>query len=202
MPANPANFRFAGVDGRGHQELIRDPRNGGVATVQIEDKDGGAEGYTFDIFWGGNMANEGYNPNAYPNRDQRPVNPPVYTDRNRYDDRYPNRAEEYRPNYRDSEYYRRYGHGFGTDQAIRVCEQSILTQAARRFRTRPNEIHFRRSTIDDNPGRNDFVIGSIDVHRGGREQRFNFSCSVNFDNGNVRTAEIDPRPISDDPRWR
>src|SRR5258707_988226 len=33
MPANPANFRFQGVDGRGSQELVRDPRNGGGAVV-------------------------------------------------------------------------------------------------------------------------------------------------------------------------
>ena len=52
VPANAANFRFAGVDGRGRQELVRDPRNGGAAVVQIEDKDGAAEGYTFDITWG------------------------------------------------------------------------------------------------------------------------------------------------------
>src|ERR1700726_2020104 len=51
MPVNPANFHFSGVDGRGRQELTRDPRNGGVAVVQIEDKDGGTEGYTFDINW-------------------------------------------------------------------------------------------------------------------------------------------------------
>src|SRR5258708_3183742 len=53
LPRNPAEFRFAGVDGRGRQDLIRDPRNGGVAVVRIEDKDGGSEGYTFDLFWGG-----------------------------------------------------------------------------------------------------------------------------------------------------
>src|SRR6185295_11435959 len=35
MPANAANLRFSGVDGRGRQELVRDPRNGGVAVVQI-----------------------------------------------------------------------------------------------------------------------------------------------------------------------
>jgi len=54
MPANPANFRFVGVDGRGRQTLARDPRNnGGAAVVQIEDSDAGSEGYTFDLFWGG-----------------------------------------------------------------------------------------------------------------------------------------------------
>ena len=57
MPANPADFRFAGVDGRGRQQLVRDPRQGGSAVVRLEDKDGGAEGYTFDIFWGGGGGN-------------------------------------------------------------------------------------------------------------------------------------------------
>jgi hypothetical protein len=53
MPANPVEFRFAGVDGRGRQTLIRDPRNSaGTAVVRIEDSDSGAEGYTFDLFWG------------------------------------------------------------------------------------------------------------------------------------------------------
>lgn len=33
MPANPTNFRFAGVDGRGRQTLLRDPRNNGGAAV-------------------------------------------------------------------------------------------------------------------------------------------------------------------------
>jgi hypothetical protein len=52
MPNNPADFRFSGVDGRGNQQLVRDPRNGGVAVVQIQDSDNGREGYTFDITWG------------------------------------------------------------------------------------------------------------------------------------------------------
>src|SRR5436190_16961281 len=51
MPHNPANFRFQGVDGRGRQTLIQDPRNGGAAVIQIEDRQGGAEGYTFDVMW-------------------------------------------------------------------------------------------------------------------------------------------------------
>src|SRR5258707_986986 len=59
MPANPPNFHFSGMDGRGRQELTRDPRNGGVAVVRIEDKDGGAEGYTFDINWDSRGPNMG-----------------------------------------------------------------------------------------------------------------------------------------------
>ncbi|MGH9646713.1 MAG: hypothetical protein ACRD4E_07855 [Bryobacteraceae bacterium] len=52
LPANPGNFRFTGVDGRGRQELIHDPRSGGSALVRIDDPDSGSEGYTFDITWG------------------------------------------------------------------------------------------------------------------------------------------------------
>jgi hypothetical protein len=65
MPVSPADFRFVGVDGRGKQELIRDPRNGGVAVVRIEDSQGGTEGYTFDLIW---TATRGYPTNSDPNR--------------------------------------------------------------------------------------------------------------------------------------
>ena len=59
LPANPLNFHFSGVDGRGRQELIRDPRNGGVAVVRIEDSDNGSEGYTFDLTWSGSAGYPG-----------------------------------------------------------------------------------------------------------------------------------------------
>jgi hypothetical protein len=51
MPINPMDFRFRGVAGRGTQRLIRDPQNGGVAVVRIDDPRGGAEGYTFEVAW-------------------------------------------------------------------------------------------------------------------------------------------------------
>ncbi|HEV2690117.1 MAG TPA: hypothetical protein VGV35_16280 [Bryobacteraceae bacterium] len=53
MPANPGDFRFQGIDGRGRQTLVRDPRNGGSAVVRIEDPQSGSEGYTFDLIWSG-----------------------------------------------------------------------------------------------------------------------------------------------------
>jgi len=53
LPTNPTDFQFSGVDGRGTQQLIRDPRNGGVAVVRIMDAQGGAEAYTFDVRWAG-----------------------------------------------------------------------------------------------------------------------------------------------------
>ena len=51
LPGNPGDFRFAGVDGRGRQELVRGPGDGRGAIVRIEDAGGGSEGYTFDIMW-------------------------------------------------------------------------------------------------------------------------------------------------------
>ena len=52
LPANPGEFQFVGVDGRGRQELVQDPRNTrGAAVVRVQDPDGGAEGYTFDLIW-------------------------------------------------------------------------------------------------------------------------------------------------------
>jgi len=54
LPRNMADFRFSGVDGRGRQQLISDPRNNrGIAMVRIEDPKSGREGYTFDITWTG-----------------------------------------------------------------------------------------------------------------------------------------------------
>jgi hypothetical protein len=51
LPRNPDDFRFAGVDGRGRQQLLRAPGDGGAAIVRIDDTGGGSEGYTFDIMW-------------------------------------------------------------------------------------------------------------------------------------------------------
>jgi hypothetical protein len=67
MPGNPGDFRFEGIDGRGKQQLVRDPRNGGVAVVRIEDPQGGSEGYTFDLIWSGG----GVPPGRGDDRDRR-----------------------------------------------------------------------------------------------------------------------------------
>jgi hypothetical protein len=54
FPQRMQDFRFRGIDGRGRQTLIRDPRqNNGAAVIAIEDPKSGSEGYTFDIEWSG-----------------------------------------------------------------------------------------------------------------------------------------------------
>jgi hypothetical protein len=62
MPPNPGDFRFSGVDGRGRQQLVASPQNGGAAVVRIEDPDSGSEGYTFKVTWSGYPTTQGYPP--------------------------------------------------------------------------------------------------------------------------------------------
>lgn len=168
MPANPADFRFAGVDGRGKQQLIRDPRDGGVAVVRIEDPQGGEEGYTFDLFWNGGG---GYSRSQDVNRPgERQVDPRVPERRGPPEGAYNRRI--------------------AADEAVRVCQDAVRQQAGQRFRSA--NITFRRTALDDAPGRGDWVIGTFGVRRGyDREESYRFSCSVNFDSGRVRSAQID-----------
>jgi hypothetical protein len=169
MPPNPSDFRFDGVDGRGSQQLQRDPRRGGVAVVRIDDSAGGSEGYTFDLVWrmGGN-----FGPPPGP-----PPGPGPGFERGgdrRFDgDR------------RDRDRRR-----FAVEDAIRVCQDAVRGRASDRMRGA--RIEFRRTAIDDNPGRSDWVIGTFDAIRdNGRFQSYRFSCSVDFDNGRVRSADFD-----------
>ena len=164
MPPNPANFRFQGVDGRGSQKLVGDPRRGGPAVVRIDDPDNGSEGYTFDVFWqgqGGGFPPQG-DRGPGPDRDRGPG---------------PDRDRGYR------------GGRMSVDDAVRVCQDSVRAQANDRLRGAP--IDFRRTTIDDQPGRQDWVVGTFEVRRGdGRPDVFRFSCSVDFGSGRVRSADF------------
>lgn len=188
MPANPANFAFAGVDGRGSQSLVRDPRNGGTAVVQIEDKNGGSEGYTFDITWG----NRGGSNQAYPQQGYGQQRGGGYGQRVGRMDR---GDERYRPGFRDSAYYRRYNHGFAPEEAVRVCQAEVERQALTRFRRA--DMHFDATRMDDGPGQQDWVVGTVDVHRPRVTERYRFSCSVDFDSGRVLTATLETAPIAD-----
>jgi len=119
--------------------------------VRIEDKEGGAEGYTFDLFWGGGSANPPY-------RGPRP------------------------------------GWGGGrrmsVQEAVRACQDAVHEEASQRYHGR---VDFLDARIDDNAGRHDWVVGRIAVRypRGGQDE-MRFSCSVDFDNGRVRSANVEP----------
>lgn len=182
MPPNPANFRFSGIDGRGRQQLIRPAGNGTAALIRLDDPQGGSEGYTFDIEWN----NGGYAPAPPPISRQDDRRPDDRRDGDRRDgDR---RDDRDRPR-------------FTAEQAVRVCQDAVANQARDRFRDA--NVNFRRIAMDDNPGRNDFVIGTLEVmRRRGPGDLYRFSCSVNFDTGVVRTASIDRDRVRDRDRDR
>jgi hypothetical protein len=175
VPAN-ANLRLT-ANGRGRTELVGTPRNGGPAVVRIQDPEGGAQVYQFELSWngGGQGDNRGYQ------GDNRAYQggPPPATDRRDTDrDRRDGDRRDGQPRGQ-----------FTSDQAVQVCRDAIRQQARERFGT--PDVNFRRINIDDEPGRNDWVVGMLEVRRGGREDHMRFSCSVNFDTGRVRSAQID-----------
>jgi hypothetical protein len=212
MPVNAANFRFSGVDGRGRQELVRDPREGGAAVIRLEDPQGGSEGYTFDVTWDNGGAGGGNNPNAYGRPgDRNPAGGQQYPPPPGSGDRIPPSADRYPPTggqgppdgvYRPGGVPgvpgnadgRRWEPGFHrrmpADEAIRVCQDSVVEQAESRLHTR--QLSFQRVSIDDNPGRNDWVVGTFAVRRFNREELYRFSCSVDFESGRIRSAQFDP----------
>ena len=163
MPPNPAGFRFQGVDGRGRQQLVQEPGNGRPAVIRIDDTGGGQEGYTFDIMWGVNGPGPG--PIS-----RGPIGPPPS-------------VQGPRPGPPGRRWY--------TEDAVSACQDYVRDQAARRFNAR--DLQFRRTRMDDQPGRNDWVVGFFEARQPGRPPRnYRFSCSVDFSAGRVRSADVIP----------
>ena len=161
LPTNPTDLQFRGVDGRGTQQLVRDPRNGGVAVVRITDPQGGAQGYTFDLIWSGGST-------------------------------YSNQTSS--PSIFDNGAYGNNGQRISTDEAIRVCQDNVRQQAAQRFNA--SDVEFRRTIVEDNPGRRDLVAGSFVVRNSAnanynRPEVHQFSCSMNFNSGRIQSVQID-----------
>jgi hypothetical protein len=96
MPPNPANFQFAGLNGRGHQNLVAEPRDGGPAVVRIEDSEGGASEYTFRVMWGNYPAGQDRGPAARDDRGFQGDRGGFPGDRDRPDDRRPDMDGFYR----------------------------------------------------------------------------------------------------------
>ena len=154
LPRNPADFRFAGIDGRGEVRLARDPRsNRGTAIISIHDPKGGREGYTFDLLWRGE-GSDGVP--SYP-----PAVPP------------PGRGDG--PS------------GVPVSRVVQACQDEVADRLNRDgYRT----LTFERITPEDNPGRHDWIIGTVAGKSRFDAARFSFSCSVDFRSGRVRSVDV------------
>jgi hypothetical protein len=53
MPRDPREFAFRMLSGRGRSQLVQTARDGAPAVIQIEDPQGGAGEYRFEIAWRG-----------------------------------------------------------------------------------------------------------------------------------------------------
>ena len=177
LPSRPGDFRFRGIDGRGNVQLVRDPReNRGVAVVRIDDSKGGREGYTFDLEWRGGSGGWMDDGRGGPGVGPGPRGPYGRDDARGGYGRDDNRG------------------GFGRDRAgvqraVAICEDAVRAKADRDFGYR--DVDFRGVDLDNNPGRNDWIVGGFEGRRGGRREFMRFSCSVDFSSGRVRSVDID-----------
>lgn len=78
---------------------------------------------------------------------------------------------------------------FPDNDAVQACQQAIRQQAASRFGGA--NVTFRTASIDNQPGRHDWVIGTVDIYDRGVPQGYRFSCQIDFGSGQVRSAEIE-----------
>ena len=82
------------------------------------------------------------------------------------------------------------GPRFTAEQALRICQDAVADRIRSRGYDKVNVFDIR---ADDNPGRNDWVIGQATGQRESRGQSFDFSCSVDFESGRVRSVDVQPR---------
>jgi hypothetical protein len=79
---------------------------------------------------------------------------------------------------------------FPMAKAIRICQDSVTDRLTR---DGYSAINFQQTIPDNNPGRNDWVIGRVTGDRGFGTKRFSFSCSVDFSSGRVRSVDVHRR---------
>jgi hypothetical protein len=74
LPGDPREFGFRPVSGRGRQELLQPARDGAPAVIRVEDSQGGAGEYRFELVWrgggGGPPIDRGFDRDR--DRDRRP----------------------------------------------------------------------------------------------------------------------------------
>ena len=236
IPVNPAEFRFSGVDGRGRQELVQDPRRAsGAAVVRIQDVNGGAEAYTFDLVWRGGgvstspmaqpwggrerngrandgagacqdavreRANQQYGLRDIDFRNLNADDNPGSNDRivGSFEARRGDERDQYRFSCsvdlasgrvrgveinqgRDGDRADRYRR---RDDPNSACERAVEQRMQR-----DGYRNARVTSLNTDMRRNDWVIGRASAQRGnnGRADDFDIGCSVDPNNGSVRSVQ-------------
>jgi hypothetical protein len=77
--------------------------------------------------------------------------------------------------------------GFPAARVIRACQDSVTDRLNRDgFRY----VSFEHTMPVDNPGRHDWVTGTVSGKREFEHAWFGFSCSVDFSSGRVRSVDV------------
>jgi hypothetical protein len=176
LPRNPADFRFQGVDGRGSQQLIRDPRQGGRAVVRIDDRDGGREGYTFDLLWSNNGTWDNSASN-FPNGGINDTNDGLYGRGNSRG----NRGD-----------WRGQGRGGLSAANAGVAMRACQSEVGNRIRQSGySDIQFLDVDFDNNRNRPDWIMGSARAVQTFGNDQFNFTCRVDLSSGRLGDVRVD-----------
>jgi len=72
-------------------------------------------------------------------------------------------------------------------RAIRVCQEAVV---ARIQREGYRYVNFESTAPDNNPGRDDWILGTVVAQRGRAATRLLFACSVDFRTGRVRSVDV------------
>jgi hypothetical protein len=77
-----------------------------------------------------------------------------------------------------------------TNADLRACRDAISQRINRDGYTAVNILG---AEADNNPGRNDYIVGTATARRGRNVVDFDFSCLMNFNNNRVRSVDLRPR---------
>jgi hypothetical protein len=79
---------------------------------------------------------------------------------------------------------------FSKERAIRACREAVQDRLRHDGYT---DFDVRKMDVDDRPGNNDWIVGGLAARRGGFSDNFEFSCSVDFDAGRIRSINVNRR---------
>lgn len=89
-----------------------------------------------------------------------------------------------------ADFYSRRDEGLGcgsNEEAIQACRDAITDRISRDGYTRVN---IRSAQVDNNPGRNSYIVGTAVACGRGSMVDFGFSCAMNINNGRVRSVQL------------
>ena len=79
---------------------------------------------------------------------------------------------------------------FSRERALRACGDAVQDRLRQDGYT---SFNIRKMDVDNRPGNNDWIVGGLAARRGNYSDNFEFSCSVDFDAGRIRSINVNRR---------